>query len=154
MVNDYTRIKTQERPRVGPPEEPIAELAKLGWVILSPENKKVSTNILFTKTSLHHHENLCSLDCSGIEDKHDKNNKFVYGEFQKQLGQDSVWNHETTLSGKKIILHYVVILRIALVGEYNKIVQVQINQGIIEKVNETKSPEKGKEFYLPHRLVI
>ena len=35
-VNDYARIRTQERPRVGLPGEPIAELTKLGWVILSP----------------------------------------------------------------------------------------------------------------------
>ena len=39
-------------------------------------------------------------------------------------------------------------------GEYNDIIQERINEGIIEKVNETKSSEKGKEFYLPHRTVI
>ena len=83
-VNDYTRIKTQERPRVGLPGEPIAELTKLGWVILSPGKENASTNILFTKTSLHDYENLCSLDCLGIEEKHEKNNDFVYGEFKKQ----------------------------------------------------------------------
>ena len=35
-----------------------------------------------------------------------------------------------------------------------KIIQEQINEGIIEKVSETKTSEKGKEFYLPHRPVI
>ena len=39
-------------------------------------------------------------------------------------------------------------------GEYDKIIQEQINEGIIEKVSETKTSEKGKEFYLPHRPVI
>ena len=29
-LNDYSRIKTQERPRVGLPGQPIAELTKLG----------------------------------------------------------------------------------------------------------------------------
>ena len=48
VVNDYTRIKTQ----VGLPGEPITELTKLGWVILSPGKKNASTNILLTKTSL------------------------------------------------------------------------------------------------------
>ena len=38
-VNDYTRIKTQKRPRVGLLGELVAELTKLGWVILSPEKK-------------------------------------------------------------------------------------------------------------------
>ena len=55
-VNDYTRIKTQERLRVGLPGEPIAELTKLGWVILSPGKENASTNILFTKTFLHGYE--------------------------------------------------------------------------------------------------
>ena len=35
-------------------------------------------------------------------------------------------------------------------GEYKKIIQEQTNESIIEKVNETKITEKGKEFYMPH----
>ena len=95
-VNDYTRIKTQKRPRLGLPVEPIAELTKLGWVTLSPGKENASTNILLAKTSLHDYENLCSLDCLGIEEKQ-KNNEFVYGEFRKQLGRDSLGNYETNL---------------------------------------------------------
>ena len=55
-VNDYTNIKTQERPRVWLPGEPIAELTKLGLVILWPGKENASSNILFTKTSLHDYE--------------------------------------------------------------------------------------------------
>ena len=95
-VNNYTRIKTQERLRVGLPGEPIGELTKLGWVILSP-----STNILFTKASMHDYENVCSLDCLSIEEKHEKNNEFVYGEFRKQLDRDSLGNYETNLIWKE-----------------------------------------------------
>ena len=50
-VKDYIKIKTQERPRVRLPGEPIAELTKLSWVILSPGKLNASTNILFTKAS-------------------------------------------------------------------------------------------------------
>ena len=39
-------------------------------------------------------------------------------------------------------------------GEYDKIIQEKINEDIIEMVNETKTSERGKEFYLPHRPVI
>ena len=39
-------------------------------------------------------------------------------------------------------------------GEYDKIIQEQINEGIIEKVSETKISEKGKKFYLLNRPVI
>ena len=46
------------------------------------------------------------------------------------------------------------LIRSNKLGEYDKIIQEQINEGIIEKVSETKTSEKGKEFYLPHRPVI
>ena len=74
-----------------------------------------------------------------------------------------------TLHGKKTILHYVVTKRIFFAnyigyqknfirsikfGEKNKIIQEQINEDIIENVNETETPEKGKEFYLLYRPVI
>ena len=168
-VNDYTRIKTPEGPMLGLPGEPIAELTKLGWVILLPGKENASTNILFTKTSIHDYENLCSLDCFGIEEKHEKNNQFVYGEFRKQLGWDSFGNYETNLIWKENHLslrsnevnslgrlHSIAkkLIRSNKLGEYGKIIQEQRNEGIIEKVGETKTSEKGKEFYLPHRTVI
>ena len=66
-----------------------------------PGKENASTNILFTKTSLHDYENLCSLECFGIEEKHEKTNVFVYGEFRKQLGRDSFGNYETNLIWKE-----------------------------------------------------
>ena len=39
-------------------------------------------------------------------------------------------------------------------GEYDKIIQEQINEGIIEKISETKTSDKEKEFYLSHRPAI
>ena len=95
-MNGYTKIKTQERPR-----EPVVELAKLGWVILLPGQENALTNIFFSKTSLHDYENLCSLDCLGIEKKHEKNNEFVYGEFRKQLSRDSAGSYGTNLIWKE-----------------------------------------------------
>ena len=35
-ISDYTIIKTPERAWTGLPREPIAELTKLGWYIVSP----------------------------------------------------------------------------------------------------------------------
>ena len=165
-VNDYTRIKTQERPRVGLPGDSIAELTKVGWVILLPGKENASTNILFTKTSLHDYEN--SLDCLGIKEKHEKN-VFVYEEFGKQLGRDSFGFYETNLIWKENHpplrsnevnslgrLHSLTknLIRSNKLGEYDKIIQEQTNEGIIEKVSETKTSEKGKKFYLPHRRAI
>ena len=42
------------------PGEPIAELAKLGWVIVSPVQETGITNMLFSKTSLHNYEKLAA----------------------------------------------------------------------------------------------
>ena len=71
-VNDYTKIKNTREIKGRASREPIAGLTKLGWVILSPGKQNASTNILFTKTSLHAYESLCSLDCLGIEEKHEQ----------------------------------------------------------------------------------
>ena len=147
-MNDYTRIKTQERPRVGLPGELVAELTKLSWVTLSPENENASSNILFNKTSLHNYGNLCSLDCLGIEKKHEKNNEFVYGEFRKQLGQDSLRNYETNLIWKESYpplrsnevnsfgrLHSLtkILIRSNKLGEYDEIIQEQIMKVSLKK---------------------
>ena len=68
-VNEYTKIKTPERARIGLPGEPIAELTKLGWYIISPGKVNDIANILFSQTSIHDYEKLCGLDCLGVSDK-------------------------------------------------------------------------------------
>ena len=71
-AGDYTKIKTRERARFGQPEEPIAELTKLGWVVVSPGQETSVTKMLFSKTSVHDYENLCNLDVLGVKDEHAK----------------------------------------------------------------------------------
>ena len=99
-ISDYTKIKTQERPRVGLPEEPIAELTKFGWIIVSPGQETGVTNMLFSKISLHDYENFCRLDCLGIEERHDDSN-YVYEEFRKQLGCGPGRFYQTNLIWKE-----------------------------------------------------
>ena len=50
-ISDYSKTKTQKRPRVGLPVEPISELTKLGWVIVTPGQETGVTNFLFPKLS-------------------------------------------------------------------------------------------------------
>ena len=45
----YSKIKTQERARVGQPGEPIAKLTKLGWVVIFPGQETPVTKMLFLK---------------------------------------------------------------------------------------------------------
>ena len=46
---EYARIKTENRPRVGKEGEPIAELTKLGWFLMSPGQEFDRTTMLLTK---------------------------------------------------------------------------------------------------------
>ena len=104
-----------------------------------------------------------------IEEKHEKNNEFVYGEFRKHLGWNSLGNYETNLIWKETHLPLRInelnslgrlhsltknLIRSNKLGEYDKIIQEQTDEGIIEKVSETKTSKEGKKFYLPHRHAI
>ena len=71
-AGDYTKIKTQERARVGQPGEPIAGLTKLGWVIIFPGQDTSITKLVFSKTSVHDYDNRCNLDVLGVKDEHTK----------------------------------------------------------------------------------
>ena len=51
MGSDYTKIKTPHRARIGWPREPISELTKPSWYIVSPGKENGITNILFKQTS-------------------------------------------------------------------------------------------------------
>ena len=64
-ISDYTKIKTQERLRVGLPGEPIAELS-LGGLLFLLDKKLELQMFYFSKTYLHDYETLCSLDSLGL----------------------------------------------------------------------------------------
>ena len=70
-INDCTKVKTQERPRVGLPRESVVELTKFGWFIFFPGQETGVTDMLFSKKSLHDYEKLYSLDCLGTEERRD-----------------------------------------------------------------------------------
>ena len=81
-AGEYTKIKAQEKARIGLPVHPVAELTKLGWII-SPDQENTVTNMLYPKTTVRDYENFCSLDVLGIEENRKKGNSVVYEEFQK-----------------------------------------------------------------------
>ena len=100
-AGDYTKIKIQEKARVGQPGEPIAELTKLEWVAISPGQETSVTEMLFSKTSVHDYENLCNLDVLGVKDEHINRDEKIYDEFQKQFRRcDEGW-YETNLIWKE-----------------------------------------------------
>ena len=67
-VGDYAKIKTNLKPLVGKVGEPIAELTRLGWFLMSPGNEFDKRTVLLTQTSQVEYEQLCRLDVLGLED--------------------------------------------------------------------------------------
>ena len=58
----YARIKTESCPRVGKEGEPIAELTKVGWFIMSPGQEIDHNNMMLKHPSQSDYDELCRLD--------------------------------------------------------------------------------------------
>ena len=99
-ARDYTKIKIQERARIGVPGQSVAELTKLGWVVISPVQEYTVTNMRYSKTTVHDYENLCSLNVLGTEENHKKGNSVVCEEFQQHLWRSPEGCYETNLLWK------------------------------------------------------
>ena len=158
----YTKIKTQERARVGQPGEPIAELTRLGWVVISPGQKSGLTNIIFSK--IYNYKNLYSLDVLGVKEEHVRRDEVVYDEFKNQLSQSLegwygtslLWKEkqpplDTNKSGSLGRLNSLLnnLKCNDQFSTYNDIIRDQQENEIVEKVHE-KFQCQNNEYYLPH----
>jgi hypothetical protein len=169
-AGDCSRIKTTGPPpslNVGHPGQPIAELTFLGWTIMSAGEEVDFSNVYLTKSCAADYEELCSLNVLGLKDHQEQDQQFVYKEFQEQLTLSGegwyetglLWKpcHEPLTSNERNSLGRLSGLlkklrRVPeLLTQYDDIIRDQLNQGIVEKV---ANDLVGKEFYLPHRLVI
>ena len=79
---DFTKI---EGPRMGKIGNPIAELTKLRWIIISPGKESNYFHLLLTTSAFNSYEELCSLDVLGISEKEDVNNVSVLNKLKSQL---------------------------------------------------------------------
>ena len=167
-AGDYLKFKNQKRARVGEPGEPIAEMIKLGWIVIYPGQETFVTKMLFSKTSVHDCENLCNLDVLGVNDEHRNRDEKIYNEFQKQLARiDAKW-YETNLIWKEKhpplnnnksgslgrlnnLLHN--LSRDNQLETYDDIIREQQKAGIVETVDRNTSCQ-NREFYMPHKAVI
>ena len=85
-------------PRIGEPGQPIAELTKFGWIIMSPGKEPIDiTSMLLTQTLHVDYEELCRLDVLGLSDTPTNDQRNVYSEFQEQLLRDELGWYETGL---------------------------------------------------------
>ena len=105
-ISDYTKIKKSEKARIGLPGKPIAELTKLDWYIVPAGKENDIRNILFSQTSIHDYQKLCSLDCLGVSEEEDKPDDYVYKKFRKQLGRGLGRTMKPISSGKRNVHFY------------------------------------------------
>ena len=96
-ASDYVKIKTENKPRIGRPGEPVAELAQFGWIIMSPGKEVDLSNMFLTQTAATDYEELCKLDVLGLRDKPSADQSDVYEEFKEQLTRSPKGWYETGL---------------------------------------------------------
>ena len=163
---EYAQVKTQERPRVGNEGEPIAELTKLGWFVMSPGTEFDEAKMLLTQTSQADYEALCRLDVLGLEDKSEHDQLTVYEEFKEQLNRSPEGWYETGLpwrgnhpplkddregSLRRLTDLQKRLKKRDLTELYAAVIEDQIQQGIVE---EAPPQVMGVEFYISHKEVI
>ena len=163
---EYARIKTENRPRVGKEDEPIAELTKLEWFLTSPGQEFDRTTMLLTQTSQSDYEELCRLDVLGLEDTPERDQRVVHDEFKEQLTRHREGWYETGLpwkgnlpllptnergSRRRLNNLTTKLQRDGLTNEYGAIIREQKECGVVEPAD---GPARGVEFYIPHKAVI
>ncbi len=79
---DYTRIKMVTKPRISNHNEPIAELTKLGWFLMSADKEFDQNVMMLTQMTHVDYEELCRLDVLRLKDSSDNNQSFVLDEFR------------------------------------------------------------------------
>ena len=156
---EYARIKTETKPRIGQENDPIAELTKFGWFLMSPGTDFDKNIMLFTQTSQSNYKELCRLDVLALHDMPDHDQSVVFDEFKERLTHSPEGWYETTLpwkpnhpdlpSNKQKLNRK--LERDCLTKDYDDIIKDQLAEGVIEKAPPVSQP---KEFYIPHKSVI
>lgn len=165
-ASEYAKIKTETKPKIGKPGEPIGELTKFGWTIISPGSEVDTEHMFFAGSSRVDYDKLCSLDILGLGER-EVGDQSVFGEFAEQLEQKPEGFFETGLLWKgdcpplpdnkagSLARLEKLINRLEkdpdLYMKYDQIIQDQKEKGIVEEVDHEPT---GKAFYLPHKPVI
>ena len=165
-ANEYAKIRTSQV-RIGRQGEPVAELTRFGWALMSPGgDSDPAVGCLAVNTAMDH-ERLCSLDVLGLADAPSGDQGVVYQEFREQLSRnpEEGW-YEAALPWKgdhPPLVNYLngslrrlqtqvrKLRKTGKIGEYDKIIREQLEEGIVERAPKEVN---GREFYMPHRAVI
>ena len=148
-VCDYVRIKMKCAQRVGSPGDPVAEKTTFGWTIMSSGADSDSNKMLLTQTCTAAYENFCPLDVFGLEDLTENDQDMVYTKFKEQLRPDPGGWYETGLPWKgnhpllpsdkrgsiqrlESLMQKLNRMSNTCTEEYNKIIEDQIQENIVE----------------------
>ena len=96
-ANDFAKIRTGERLRVGRRGDPVAEFTRFGWTIMSPGAYRELATAYLAINSNADYERLCALDVLGLVDSSTGDRGDVYEEFKEQLVRSSEGWYETGL---------------------------------------------------------
>lgn len=167
-AGEYAKLKTESAPKIGEPGQPVAEVTKFGWIIMSPGKEPLDLgNVLLTQTSHVDYEELCRLDVLGLSDTPPNDQSGVYAEFKEQLVRDKEgwyatglpWrgDHPVLPNNEEGSLRRLRSLnrrleRQNLTSEYAEIIEDQKKAGVVERAEEPRVG--GREFYIPHKPVV
>ena len=162
----YARIKTPTKPRLGGETDPIAELTRFGWFIMSPGQEFDVRSVMLTQANQYDYEQLCRTDVLGLADAPEHSQTVVHAEFKEQLTRSPEGWYETGLpwkgnhptlptneegSQRRLKSLLLRLKRNNLTSEYDDIIREQLESGVIEPAPTTA---QGTEFYIPHKAVV
>ena len=159
----FTRIRTG-RSVTGKPGEPIADETVFGWTVHGEESK--ADHSYFTRTTNEDYEQLYSLDVLGVEDRKEFDQEDVKREFLENIQRKEDGRYQIRIpwiEGRYPIndnqvqssarLNSLFRRMTAMVRtEYNKIIEEQLEMGIIEMAPEEVNGKRV--FYMPHKPVV
>ena len=80
-----SKIKTGTIPRTGQSREPVGELTRFSWTVMSSGKELSIKKCFLTYDPAWNYEQLCNLDPLGLEEVSEKD--AVYEKFKKQLSR-------------------------------------------------------------------
>ena len=160
----YCRIRTEQVYK-GQPGEPIVEGTTFGWVIHGGD---FSDSQGFFSRESSDYERLYSLDVLGVRDRGEDDEFDVYTEFKENVVRKPNGRYEVNIPwipGAKLDETNEEQSRRRLQNmerklgreeqlkiEYTKIVEEQLEEGVVERV--PNKPTGERVFYLPHKAVV
>ena len=146
-ANDFTKIRTGERLRVGRRADPVAEFMRFGWALMSPGAETDLSSVYLAINSTADYERLCTLDILGLADTPMGDQGDVYDEFKEHLWCSLEGWYETALPWKgnhlplpnnyEGSIHHLNTLvcklrQTVMLSEYDAVISEQLEHGVVE----------------------